>query len=258
MTRPLALLALSLLMAGCPRPPDAPETLDELCSYLFEHQPDETDEALAAGLSNLDLWLDDHWDETGDGFVVSGISAQTADGLDGTDRSVEGILGSAVATRADHALDAALAAMLTVDQDVVAPDSYGHYERDYLTDVDCFLDDSCSRLETEEWFEALLPLNVTSDNHAYNQYISVEFDGGAAVIQRAWLVEPPTVNLSWLEVDEQYYLNVAMDHGDGYQRLQTTWMVNSQDNLPEDTVLYMVAQGMITNAEYLDVYLEGA
>ncbi len=247
-----------LLLAGCPRPPDAPETLDELCSYLVMHHPDESDEALVAGLDNLAIWLDEHWDETSDGFVVSGLDEDTVDALDGADRSVEGILGSAVATRADHPLDAVLDALLALDQDEVVPGSYGSYDRTYVTDLDCFLDAACPRLETEEWFQALLPLGVTSHNHAYNQYVWVEFDGGRAVVQRAWLVEPPEVDIAWLEVDEQYYLNVVMDRGSGYQRLQATWMVNSQDNLPEDTVLFMVAQGMIANAGSLDEYLDGA
>ncbi len=247
----------AVVAGGCQRPPDAPETLDDLCAYLYEHHPDEDTTAVAAGLSNLDTWLDENWDEMEDGFSVSGLTQETVDAVDGTSRSVEGIFGVAAGTRSVHSVEAAADAMLAVDQATVAPESYGYYEREYVTDLDCFLDYSCERLITDEHFEALLPLGITSDNHAINEYLWAELDGGRALLQRSWLGEPPDVNFAWLKVDEQYYVNALLPGSDGHVRMQTTWMVNTQDDVPEGTVMTMVVQGMEANAARLDEYLDG-
>ena len=48
----------ALLCVAC-RPPEAPETLDDLASYLFEHTWDEDERYLQPGLSNLEAWLED-------------------------------------------------------------------------------------------------------------------------------------------------------------------------------------------------------
>ena len=253
----VASVVIAAAAAGCQRPPDAPETLDDLCSYLYTHHPDEDLAAVTAGLANLDVWLDENWDEMEDGFSVSGLTEETVDAVDGTQRSVEDIFGVAAGTRSDHAVDTTANALLAVDQAVVAPESFGYYERDYITDLDCFLERSCLRLVTDEHFEALLPLGITSDNHAANEYLWAELEQGWALLQRSWLAEAPDVNFAWLQVDEQYYVNALLPAGDGHVRMQTTWMVNTQEDVPEGTVMTMVVQGMEANAERVDGYLDG-
>ncbi len=255
---PLACVAIALVGAtGCPRPPDAPEDLDELCSYLFVHHPDEDDAEMAAGLGNLNAWLDGHWEETLDGFVVEGLTDGVVDELDGRDRSVDEILGVAVATRSEHPVDAAASALLEVDQTEVEPDWYESFDRTFVSDLDCFMTRECLRLETVEWMEVNLAMGVKSTNEAYNQYVWIENDDGWSLVQRSWLVDQPEDNSPLIEVYEQYYLNAFVPRGGGHYRLQTTWLVNDQSILGEDGTLYMVAMGMETHAENLEEYLDG-
>ena len=252
-----AAAAVATTFAGCPRPPDAPDDLDLLCSYLFVHHPDEDDAEMAAGLANLGVWLTDHWEETEDGFVVDGLTDETVDDLDGRDRSVEDILGVAVATRSEHAVDDAASALLEVDQVEVEPDWYETFDRTFLTDLDCFMVRECDRLETVELMEVNLAMGIKSTNEAYNQYVWVENDDGWSLIQRSWLVEQPEDNSPLIEVYEQYYLNAFVPRAGGHYRMQTTWLVNDQSLLGEDGTLYMVALGMETHAENLEAWLDG-
>lgn len=255
-TTPIVLLVAAALGAGCERPPEAPETLDELGVYLYEHHADEGDKYLQAGLTNLDAWLADHLEETAEGYEVEGLTREITDALDGTDRPVDGIFGVTVATSSGHSVDRSATALVEVGPDEFAPDNYNSYERDYVTDPDCFVARECLWLETDEVFEGVLAMGVTSLNHAYNEYRWIEIEDGWAMAQRAWLVEPPEINMEWLQVDQQFYLNLFLPDGDGSIHLQTTWMVADQDDLPENLVMTMTIEGMRENAENLDRWLD--
>jgi len=256
MKTPIPMIVATLALTGCPRPPEAPETLDELCGFLFEHHADETPEYMAAGLENLDVWLADHIEETEEGYEVTGLTQGVTDTLDGQARPVEGIFGVTVATSSAHAADTKARALVQVDPDEFAPDNYVSYERDYVTDEGCFVDRDCLRLDTDEVFEGALALDITSINHAYNEYLWTETAAGWVMAQRAFLVEPPEINVAWLQVDQQFYLNLILPDGDGSVHLQTTWMVAEQDDLPENMVMNMTIAGMVENAENLDAWLD--
>jgi hypothetical protein len=193
-----------------------------------------------------------------DGFVVDGLGDESVDALDGTDRSVDDILGVAVATRSEHPLEAAASALLEVDQREVEPDWYETFERTFLTDLDCFMDRECLRLETIEEMEVNLAMGIVSTNETYNQYVWVPMDDDWALVQRSWLVEQPEDNSPLLEVYEQYYLNAFVPRDGGHFRQQTTWLVADQSLLGEDGTLYMVALGMEIHAENLEGYLDGS
>jgi hypothetical protein len=207
-------LGIVVCVVGCKRPPEAPETLDELCAYLYEHHVDDEPEWTQAGLDNLDRWLDSHWDEMDEGYEVTPLTQEVTNSLDGQERPVEGMFGVTVGAASAHPADDLIGALLQVDHTEIAPDHYNTFDRTYHTDLACFLDRSCLRLETTEVFEGVLALGVTSLNTAYNQYLWVEIEPGWAMVQRSWLVEPPEINIEWLEVKEQFYLNTLLPDGD--------------------------------------------
>ena len=76
------------LVIGC-APPQAPVELDDIMSYLFEHHQAWSTAALRQGTENLDTWLNDHQDETWDGFQVSPLSQEAVDALDDEHVDVE-------------------------------------------------------------------------------------------------------------------------------------------------------------------------
>ena len=108
--------------------------------------------------------------------------------------------------------------------------------------------------------ESHFALGVVSISEAYNQYLWVDLADGPAMLQRNWLVEPPDVSgplSDYIEVDEQFYLNLFLPRSGGFWRLQATWMIFSQDGVPEDAALTLAVNNMTDNSDTLDTYLEG-
>ncbi len=252
-------LLLPLVMAlGCKPPPDAPSDLDQLCEYLYSHHADEDLETMEVGLDNLLAWLDSHWEEASEGYVVTELSQETANSLDENEHSVEGILGLSMAHRSDHGVYDSAYAVAIEEQDTVFPDLYDEYEREYSSDEGCFQDQSCERLEALEWMTTGYALGITSTSNAHVQYVWVETEAGTAMVMRNWFVEPPEVNFDWISIQEQYYLNLFLPRNNGSYRLQAMWLVFEQDNVPEDLALSMATSDMTENVEQFDAYLDGA
>jgi len=250
-------IVLALSCFACKPPPDAPEDLDDLCGYLYSHHDDEDLDAMEAGLSNLAAWLDLHWEEASEGYVVTELTQETVDSLDGTQRSVQGILGLAMAHRSSHDVLASATAIAGTAQDVVFPELYDSYEREYIGDPECFLDQDCPRLEALEEMVTSYALGVTSTSNAHSQYLWGEPDPGSAMVMRNWFVAPPEVNFDWISIQEQYYLNLFLPRDNGSYRLQAMWLVFEQDNVPEDMALSMATSDMTDNFEQFDAYLDG-
>ena len=76
MTRSFS-LAAALALVAC-GPPEAPETLDDLSSFLFEHVWDEDEEYLEVGLANLSAWLDDNFEANTDEDALDADTQEAA------------------------------------------------------------------------------------------------------------------------------------------------------------------------------------
>lgn len=251
----LALFALGSL--GCKELPEAPETLGELCAYLYDHHPEEDPAAMEAGLEQLVTWLDEHPDEAQDKYSVDSLTEETVDSLDEKDRTAEGMAGLAVVRISNHPVEDSAHCLVALDQDEIYPDTYTAYERENIGDTDCFLSKECLRIESLEHLESSFALGVTSVSDAHDQYMWVETSRGWALVHRNWQIDPPEVNLSLLEVDEQTYLNVIVPGEEGLWRLQAQWTVYDKDNnidqgLAENTV----ANFLIKCHEDMEAYMD--
>lgn len=251
--------ASALWVGGCKAPPAAPAALDDLAAYIYSHHADEDPEAMQLALEQLTTWLDQNWAEAEEGYEISALDEGTVDAVDDVDRATEGMMGLAVPTASVHTVPMSAYAMVGVPCDVVYPDLFEDYEREFVGDPDCFLDLECDRLEARENYESHFPL-VVSISETYNQYWWVELEDGLAMVQRNWIVSPPEVTgaaASLVEVDEQFYLNLFLPRAGGFWRLQTTWMIFSQDSVPEDAAMQMAVSSMVGNSDTLDDYLGG-
>ena len=253
--RTLAVLGAFSLVA-C-RPPEAPSDLDDLCAFLFARHPEDDPAWMEAGVEQLQVWLDEQLEEAADGYEVTGLDEETIDGLDGEDRTTDGMIGVAVATSSAFSVSQLQEAVLVVDQSEISPDNYLRFDRSWLTDLDCFLDRSCLRLETEEDVESVLGNLVNSEMITRNEYLWVEAgQDEPALVQRSWLPDEPTLSVDWLVVHEQFYVNAFVPRPGGSYRLQSTWAVNEQDVMPESGMLNMVVNGQQDNASNLESWLE--
>jgi hypothetical protein len=248
------------MLMGCKAPPEAPEAFSELCAYIFEHQWDEDQEALVVGLEQLAVWLDEEWDQEEDdnGFEVTALSEEAMDALDERDRTAENMVGLALPGVSVHSVEDVTYALVAVDQDIVFPGTFSEYERTYLSGPDCFVDRTCDRMEAEEDMTSNFAGGlVHSVSHSYNQYVWAETVDGSAMVHRNWQVDPPEVNLGWMEVDEQAYLNALVPRSEGAWRLQAQWTVYDPDNnVPENTAKATVINYFQGSNEDLEDWLE--
>ncbi len=253
MRRPVLLL---LLLVACKPPPDAPQELDELVGYLYAHMPDADPAPLEVGADNLDDWVVDRLAETLEGYAVNDLEQTTVDALDDTERELDELAGAAVGHESAHAVQALIDATLRDDPLEIDPGTYVTYEQEVLGNtVDCFLEGDCDTLETEVWTEQNLA-GITVDTNSLVQYRWVETPDGRALIQRNWLRSAASVSVDWLEVEQQYYLWVALPEDGGSRTMQVTWVVArfAGDEAPEGA-LNLVIDSMVKKADTLDAWV---
>jgi MYXO-CTERM domain-containing protein len=230
--RAAPLLLLPSLALGCRQVPPAPEELDELCGYLFAHFDDEHPEALQEGLTNLDTWLLGHLEETLEGYSVTSLSEETIDALDDRARNPDDMIGAAVGTESVHTPYALGVPQVVDDQEELFPDSHDHYERTYLTDADCFVEQRCEDAAVQNYIEDTYPIIGSVITHNHGQYRWIETEKGTAWIQRTWFDVPAELEVDWISIQDQYYLNLLLPQEGGTLTLQSMWIEAYWDGLP--------------------------
>jgi len=255
-------------LVGCKAPPEAPAVLEDLAVYLYAHHQDEDPEVMEVGAEQLRTWFLEEWDEEDDdGYTISPLGQDVVDAVNASaayqhpdakdSRSIEGMLGVAVGTLGMHRVDDYAAAMVEVDQDEVYPDDFSEYSRTWtLEGPECFAVRECMRAEALEHMKSRLPLGMSTTGETYDQYLWVELENGWAMVQRNWQVYPPEASAGWLEVEDQFYLNLFLPGSGGAYRLQATWMVGMQDNVPEGMGLSLTANHMFANSDTLEDYVD--
>ncbi len=257
--RPATTLPLVLLFAvGCRQVPPAPEELDELCGYLFAHFDEEHPDALEDGLFNLDSWLMGNLEETLEGYSVTNLSEETVNALDDRARNTDAMIGAAVGTESVYPPYALGVPQLIENQELLFPDAHEHYERDYLTEPECFADLDCEIAEVSNHIEDDYPIIGSMVIENYGQYRWVETDKGLAWVQRTWLEQPTELEVDWIDIQDQYYLNVLLPYGEGTLALQSMWVEAYWDGLPvsENQAQLLLISQMQNVYVQLDDYIE--
>lgn len=251
-------LLLSAFLVAC-GPPEAPETLDELSSFLFEHVWDAEEDFLLAGIENLDTWLDTNFEATEEGYSVTNLSQEAVASLEGDGRSVEGLIGAAVGYDVPYSSEDIVLAMAFEDPMVLYPEDYEVYTRDYQSDTECFKTRDCMTLEFFQHVKAFYPLGIEIEADSRTQYHWVETEHGWSGVYRNWSRSPPVINKSWLTVDQQYYVAVSIPKADGTtRRVEAMWVIAEigDANVPEGMALNMTIDTMKTTGPRLTAYFE--
>ena len=134
---------------GCKRLPEAPETLEELTNYLFEHFDDEEPDSLQAGLTNLEAWLESNMEQANEGYKVQDLSELAIENLDGNNLTLEGQVGVAVSFDLWHRAETVVETLASTDADELYPDNYESFEREFLDDPECFFTHDCEFIRWE-------------------------------------------------------------------------------------------------------------
>jgi len=259
------LLAALVLAPGCRHLPEAPQELDELCGYLFEHANDEPDLlTLEAGAINLDAWLDTSIAATSEGYSVNTLSDDAVNTLNDGERTLDGVKGAAVGYTSENDAETLMSTLVRASPQDMYPDQYKEFRREWTGDPECFAAGDCESLAAESFSTLSLPMGIEAEVDSMVQYRWVDTEEfGRVAIQRTWMHVPPTIAppaSDWLSVDQQYYVWMFIPNNDvaGSRSIQATWMVASVAGAyPEEFVLQTVVGSMQGNSTGLDDYIAG-
>ncbi len=220
-------LAIALLLVGCGGPLQAPEELDELSGFIFEHQADGSEALMAGAMRNLEAavtQLDLDGRRLDRSWTPDLMTEETLAGLetpDGADPANAIVVGLVARTSWEAALHAELA---TLEDQSPAEPSAVEYTRTFLepTEPDCFGLMVCPELLTVN--------DIVRETAIYNArfelwkgFRAIEVDGRDALISRAWMEKSVVGEEGNMSVSQAYTIDVVMDTDDGPLRVQVLW-----------------------------------
>ena len=263
----VALAAASLFGCAAP-PPEAPTELGDLSLYLYREFDHEDPAVLAAGLQNLDGFLDtiasEDWDpeegREGREWQPPVLSLEHRSELQAPeDRDAEAQLAVAVAWASPFEVTEHRALVALPDQTPVEASSSASYDRAFLSDVECFVAGDCQRLETLNTIHRdQLILDIVYE--AYKDYRLVELEEGAppVLVARSWTEERFFGEAGQNSIDQSYSLEVWLPGPTGTRRFMGYW---SEMTLPavSDTslLLNLMGSGLDEIFQNTDGYLAG-
>jgi hypothetical protein len=250
-------ILLPIVIFGCTPPPAAPETFDELTSYLIIHFDDEDPVALQAGMNNMRAWLDENQSEVEEGYRLDDLTSNAVDAIPDP-CSVDAPLGAGASFEIAYPIEEVMEVALAHDPLEVYEGSFNYNDRVFVEDLECFLDRTCERTEYHSHIENNLPLGITMEVWYVAQVRWVELDDGPAILYRTWMSEPAVSNLSWIDVNQQYGVATNFSSDVGTRKLEAGWidMALGDIELPEDFALNMVVDSIVESGAKLEAYMD--
>ena len=250
-----SLLSLALLTA-C-RPPEAPDTIEEMMVYGFTHHAD--DEAHIIALADkLIPFMEAHEAELAEGYEVSSLTTEDLAAAEVSADAVDGVVGAAVGMFYTVDLDAVAFGLSYPDQDEIF-ESYVEFERTQESPRACFLDRTCPTHDSMSEVHASLGLGIEMWNEFSQDLRWVESEEhGRLLVVRVLGPTPVQFNIDFLQVHQQYSFSFVYQHDDGAaSRVQAIWVDGEVVNgdMPESTALNLGISTMVNSAEDLDAWL---
>ena len=251
---------LLTLVGACAPPAEAPDQLEDLCTYVFTHFDDDDPEALEAGLVNLDAWLadGDNLAQTVEGYQITNLDSAAIQGIDTSTDKVSGLVGAAVAKEHPWKLRDMAVATVTADWAEVVPKNYDVYERTFSKDESCFPGKDCKRISATSYAEAKFAglVQVVTRNRIQFRWVESE-ELGWVLLHRSWLTEPAEVSIDSINVYAQYFLAVTLPDSNNTTRMMATWMDADYGALPvtEDGMKREIVKSMSKQGDAIDEWL---
>ena len=249
------------ILVGCTAI-EAPEDFDALNSFLYEkfHEPDRY---LEQGLENLISWLPENEKDLSEGYRVSNLSAEAIDTV-GQEPPAQ-LFGIGLSREYDHSVDDVAYAAFGVDPEDLDPESETYNNREYQSDIDCFLTHECNLLQYTGEVQNFLPLGIEVVSYLFSEARWVETSLGTAYVQRRWLTQPPEVSVDWVNVESEYGVIITLpqplgseDNASNVKRIESLWVNMSIDGLPipEDLAVELGLGSLRESIDRIDTYLD--
>lgn len=258
-----------ILVLGCTPPPEAPTDLSELSLFMIR-EFDSDEEIVAAGLENLDEFLVglDCWDDFEMG-KARGDREWTLPTVWGDDLGLIESPGSADPENQTRIGVTALSQfppfehgelVAMEDQAPAQTASSVVYDREFLTDVDCFVERSCDRVDTFNVIQRqLLLIDVIYESYKDFRWVEMPDGSGTAMIARSWVTERfPGVDDDDQSLEQNFSAEAWIPHPEGTMLFLANWVEWVIPGITdEDMIATLTASGIDEIFEAYEDYLSG-
>ena len=154
------------------------------------------------GTENLNAWLEDHKDDTWDGFEVSALSQEAVGALDDKERDLTDLVGVALGYDIAYSVDEVLDVIFFADPFEFNQGDIIEYERELVEGSEkCFVEKECDTLSYITSALGSYPLGLEVRSKTMNQYRWVSTDLGDVAVQRTWMMEPAEASWDSINLD---------------------------------------------------------
>ena len=256
---------LSLLLAGCTPPIEAPTELHEVTAWLFARF--ETDQAgvLEAGVSNLEqalLELDLALPAADRAVSLVPLTEEHVSGLERPDRSLDGLVSVALPFDTAFGPEEHAELVILADQAPVEPDSPDTYDREFLapTDPSCFPDRDCRLLRTwnaitKESAVMSIPYETGRDFRWVE--IGETGSGRWALLDRSWMEQEAPGAQDQTALYQVFSLSAALPTDDGAVRYAALWTESYVLGVDDTIIANAAADSLEATFEAVEQHLQG-
>lgn len=253
------LMILAGLLGGC-RVVQAPETIEELVVFGFQHFDDKDEDALRDMEVNLGPLVIENIDQMTEGYAVNQLTAEDLALAGVIDADVTEIIGAMGSIDYRHNLDAIIDPMIHDHKDEIFPDNWLSYEILEQTDRACFIAHGCPRYDftVDQTANASMLGEATQTLQHSLRWISRE-DGTPFLVWRTLAPDPIAFTSNLMAVHQQYALVTIVPNGDVARRIESFW-VDAEFigmDVPEYTAVNNAVKQMGIQAGRIDDFLEG-
>ena len=246
-----------LLFAACSAPVEAPEDFNELMSYIFLHTMTEDDAVLDAGITNLLAFSAENLEVLQEGYAIENLSQASLDSTGVAFPPLDDVYGVALQYSVDYPSRDIAYCNTAVDGEEVYSANYISYDRESLSDLDCFLARTCPTFRYRSTIRTSLPLGAEMLSRYINELRWVDQEEGTAFIQRAWMDGDAESSASWADMTANFYLGYTYDTPAGSETIAASWAAIQMGELalPEDLAKSQAIDGLRSNGTDLNAWL---
>ncbi len=202
---------------------DAPEEIEDLVVYGFEHFDDDS-RHLQAVSDQLFPWVDENFVEMTDGWRVNNLTEEHLEAAGVENPDIEDVLGAIAAAEYRHTLDEIIPLLAHPHKDDLY-EQVVNFEIIEDTDLDCFLEQECEMYSyTAEQTVTVTLLGQSTQTFDQSLRWIYRNDEEPFVVGRTVSPTPIEFNTSIVAVDQQYALFAVYPWGDAARRAEAFWV----------------------------------